>query len=142
MAKPVSTIPASRLAAYERLVATKPAVERKGATMPYTSQNGHMFSFLTGDGGLVLRLPAAERAAFIDKYKTRLHVAHGRVMQEFVEVPDALFDKLAALQPYFALSCRYVRALPAKPAAKRTAAKPAVTRTGASKTRKTVAKRR
>lgn len=35
---------------YERLVATIPGVERKGRTLPYTSLNGHMFSFL-GEGG-------------------------------------------------------------------------------------------
>ena len=34
------------LASYEALVATGPGVERKGKTMPYTSVNGHMFSFL------------------------------------------------------------------------------------------------
>jgi hypothetical protein len=27
---------------YEKLIATNPKVERKGATMPYTSVNGHM----------------------------------------------------------------------------------------------------
>ena len=37
---------------YEHLVATQPAVERKGATMPYTSVNGHMFSFLTKEGSV------------------------------------------------------------------------------------------
>ena len=48
MAKaPASTIPADRLASYERLISTLPGVDRKGATMPYTAVNGHMFSFLT-----------------------------------------------------------------------------------------------
>ena len=51
------------LALYERLVATNPEVERKGATMPYTSVNGHMFSFLGKDGGVALRLPAEELSA-------------------------------------------------------------------------------
>src|SRR4051812_48066527 len=101
MAKAASEIPADRLAAYGRLVATNPKVERKGATMPYTSRNGHMFSFLTRTGSLVLRLSAADREAFLKQYGTTLHTAHGRLMQEFVEVPDALLAKLAELQPYF-----------------------------------------
>ena len=46
---------------YEELVATRPGLERKGKTMPYTSVNGHMFSFLTSEGTLALRLPQAER---------------------------------------------------------------------------------
>ena len=34
-----STIPAARLEAYDRLIATRPGVERKGATIPYTSSS-------------------------------------------------------------------------------------------------------
>jgi hypothetical protein len=39
MAKAVSPVPTVSLQAYERLVTTNPHVERKGATMPYTSHN-------------------------------------------------------------------------------------------------------
>jgi len=46
---------------FERLVAANPEVERKGATMPYTSVNGHMFSLLTKDSGVALRLPDGDR---------------------------------------------------------------------------------
>jgi hypothetical protein len=35
--------------------------------MPYTSLNGHMFSFLTETGTMALRLPAGEREAFLKK---------------------------------------------------------------------------
>src|SRR6266436_6485847 len=52
---------AASLALYEKLVATNPKVERKGATMPYTSLNGHMFSLLTRDGWLGDQTP--ERCA-------------------------------------------------------------------------------
>ncbi len=50
-------VPAEKLALYEKLVAANPNVERKGATMPYTSLNGHMFSFLTETGTVAIRLP-------------------------------------------------------------------------------------
>src|SRR5687768_14140225 len=69
--------PADKLALYEKLVATQPGVERKGASMPYTSVNGHMFSFLTKEGKLALRLPAEERDAFLKRYKARLCEQHG-----------------------------------------------------------------
>ncbi len=69
MSKRASGIPAGRLELYEKLVATQPSVERKGAAMPYTSLNGHMFSFLTETGRLALRLPAEERRAFLKKYR-------------------------------------------------------------------------
>jgi hypothetical protein len=40
---------------YDQLIATQPDMQRKGATMPYTSLNGHMFSFLTADRHLAAR---------------------------------------------------------------------------------------
>jgi hypothetical protein len=63
------TISADKLAWYDKLVATHPSLQRKGAAMPYTSVGGHMFSFLTPEGKLALRLPAAAREAFLKKYR-------------------------------------------------------------------------
>ena len=57
---------ARSLQLYERLVSTNPNVERKGASMPYTSLNGHMFSLLTKEGKLVLRLPLSPTFWFRD----------------------------------------------------------------------------
>jgi hypothetical protein len=41
-----------KLELYEKLIATNPSVERKGATVPYTSVNGNMFSYLSKEGKL------------------------------------------------------------------------------------------
>jgi hypothetical protein len=82
--------------------------------MPYTSVNGHMFSFLTTDGALALRLPAPQREDFLRTYDTRLCEQHGRVMKEYVEVPDALLARTAELQPFFELSYAYVSGLKPK----------------------------
>jgi hypothetical protein len=62
-------------------------------TVPYTSCNGHMFSYLSKEGALNLRLPAAERQSFLKKYKTRLCEAYGVVQPEYVVVPDSLLEK-------------------------------------------------
>jgi hypothetical protein len=51
-----------------------------------------MFSYLSKDGKLALRLPAGEREAFLKKYQARLCDAYGRVQVEYVEVPDALLS--------------------------------------------------
>ena len=61
MTKPKPHAPAEKVALYEKLVATNPKVERKGAANPYTSLNGHMFSQLLPSGRVSLRLPADER---------------------------------------------------------------------------------
>ncbi|HJZ97021.1 MAG TPA: hypothetical protein VKE70_10985 [Candidatus Solibacter sp.] len=107
-------MPTSKLELYEKLVATNPKVERKGATVPYTSLNGHMFSYLSKQGKLALRLPAPEREAFLKKYKTKLCEAYGVVQPEYVEIPDALLAKTAELKKYFDASYAYVGALKPK----------------------------
>src|SRR5258706_11412548 len=93
-----SVAPADKLELYEKLVATNPKVERKGATVPYTSLNGHMFSYLSKEGQLALRLPDGEREAFLKKYKTKLCQAYGIVQPEHVVVPDALLASTRELQ--------------------------------------------
>jgi hypothetical protein len=100
---------------YDRLIASQPDRQRKGATMPYTSLNGNMFSFLTPDGQLALRLPRPEREAFMAKYQTGLCEQHGKVMKEYVEVPDRLLHDVDELAPYFKASYSYVSSLKPKP---------------------------
>lgn len=119
MGKTAPTARADVLELYERLVATNPRVERKGATMPYTSMNGHMFSFVTKPGTLALRLPAEERDVFLKKYKTKLCEQQGTVLQEYVEVPDSLLKKTQELKKYFDLSHAYVASLKPKPTKKK-----------------------
>jgi hypothetical protein len=110
--------PPDKLALYEKLVATNPKVERKGAANPYTSLNGHMFSYLNETGSLALRLPAEEREKFLKKYKTTLFEAYGAVMKEYVTVPAALLENTKQLQNYFDLSYQYVQSLKPKPGKK------------------------
>ena len=124
MAKKTSdSPPAAKLELYEKLVATNPEIERKGAKMPYTSMNGQMFSFLTEDGTVALRLSEEDREAFIKKYKSKLCERHGTVMKEYVVVPATLLKKTSELKKYFAQSIDYVSSLKAKPTTRKKAAK-------------------
>jgi hypothetical protein len=97
-------VPTETLALYEKLVATNPEVERKGATVPYTSVNGTMFSFLTANGILALRLPPAQLDPFFKKFNTTHPVAYGKVMKDWAAVPDSLLASTAVLKKYFDLS--------------------------------------
>jgi hypothetical protein len=119
MAKSAGAAPSDKLALYEKLVATNPTVERKGATVPYTSLNGHMFSYLSKEGKLALRLPAPEREAFLKKYKAKLCSAYGVVQPEYVEVPDSLLASTRELKKFFDCSYAYVGSLKPKPTAKK-----------------------
>ena len=120
MAKPAAGAPPpDKLALYEKLVATNPKVERKGDTVPYTSLNGHMFSYLSKEGKLALRLPPEEREAFLKKYKAKLSEAYGRVQPEYVEVPDSLLSSTRELKKFFDASYEYAASLKPKPTTKK-----------------------
>lgn len=102
-------------------MATNPGLERKGATVPYTSVNGHMFSYLSKEGKLMLRLPEGDREAFLKKFKARLCEAYGKVQPEYVEVPDSLLAKTKELKPFFERSYEYVGSLKPKPTTRKKA---------------------
>jgi hypothetical protein len=118
MAKPKHNIPPDKVALYEKLIATNPKIQLKGAANPYTSLNGHMFTLLNPVGTLALRLPKEAREAFLTKYKTGLFEAYGHVMPEFVAVPDSLLKKTSELQEHLDVSFNYVASLKPKPTAK------------------------
>lgn len=108
-----------KLQLYEALVATNPMVERKGATVPYTSMNGNMFSYVSKEGKVAIRLAPKEREAFLKKYKAKLCQAYGVVQPEYVEVPDELLAKTVELKHFFEASYEYVRSLKPKPTTKK-----------------------
>ena len=112
-------IPADKQALYDKLLAASPKIERKGAANPYTSLNGHMFTYLNPSGTLALRLPEEERKQFLKKYKTTLFKAYGSVMKEYVTVPDSLLRDTKTLRNYLDLSYAYIKTLKANPGKKK-----------------------
>lgn len=112
--KPFQIIPPDKSVLYDLLIASNPAIERKGATLPYTSVNGNMFTFLSIVGELSIRLSETDREVFIKKYKSKPSIQHGVVMKEYVLVPEALFNKTKELIPWFNKSFEYVSVLKSK----------------------------
>ena len=110
--------PVERVALYDKLIATRPEIERKGDANPYTSLNGNMFTLLH-QGKLAIRLSEDEREKFLKKYKTYLFEAYGTVMKEYVAVPDSLLEKTRELTKYLDLSYEYAKTLKAKPTTKK-----------------------
>jgi len=111
--------PPEKVTLYDKLIASNPEIECKGAGMPYTSYNGNMFSYLGKSGQMALRLPEDEREKFIKKYKTKLHKAYGIIQKEYVTVPDSLLKKTSELKKYLDTSFEYVKTLKAKPTSKK-----------------------
>jgi len=104
---------------YDNLVASYPVALRKGDTMPYTSLNGHMYSYFTKDDFMALRLPEPERIKFMEKYKTTLVQQYGIIQKEYVVVPDNLLHNIDELKPYFITSYQYISMLKPKPGKKK-----------------------
>lgn len=104
---------------YDLLIESNPKFDRKGKTMPYTSVNGHMFSFLSKDGKMGLRLSINDREDFIQTFDTQLMEQHGRIMKEYVSVPDTLLNDVEKLSKYLEKSFNYTAALKPKPMKKK-----------------------
>jgi len=118
MATPKKKTASANEVLYDELIATIPAIQRKGAANPYTSLNGNMFTLLH-QSRLAIRLPENAREAFLQKYKTTLFEAYGTVMPEYVAVPDALLKNAKQLQKYLAISYEYAKTLKPKPTKKK-----------------------
>ncbi|MCP5025318.1 MAG: TfoX/Sxy family protein [Actinomycetia bacterium] len=116
MAKPAYQGPEDALELYEAVVAGNAAVDRKGAKNPYTSRNGHMFSFLAADGMMALRLPEERQEAFCAAYESGPVEQHGRTMNGYVSIPAPLLANTAELQPWFDESHDWIGTLKPKPA--------------------------
>ena len=102
------------IALYDKLIATHPAIDRKGAANPYPAINGNMFTMLSPSGVLALRLPEDERDKFIAKHKTKLFEAYGAVMKEYAAVPEALLANTKVMEKYLAISFEYAKTLKPK----------------------------
>ena len=111
--------PEELLALYDKLIATIPDLQRKGKANPYTSKNGHMFSFLDKEGKLSIRLSKEEQELFLKKYNAELSIQYGSVMRGYVVVPDDMMDKFKTLSKYFGMSYDFVSSLKPKPTKKK-----------------------
>lgn len=119
MAKAKITIPEDILNNYDKLIAMVPEIVRRGATCPYTSLNGNMFTSLTKDGRLGIRLSKEDMNEFIENYNAILFVSYGATMKGYVEVPNDLLERTEELLPYLEKSFEHAKTLKAKATTKK-----------------------
>lgn len=106
--------PAESLERYDAVVAAAPGLERTGAKTPYTSRNGHMFSFLDAAGVMALRLAEDKGAEFRAAYESGPVEQHGRVMKGYVAVPTSLLADIDELRPWLEASHAWIGTLKPK----------------------------
>ena len=111
--------PAEALDQYLAVVdASDSGAEVKGAKNPYTSRNGHMFSFLAPEGEVALRLSDELGEQFQSEYESGPVMSYGSVMRGYVSVPAELLADAAALATWFDRSWEWIGSLPPKPTKK------------------------
>ena len=107
--------PSEALDRYRAIVEASSAdTEVKGAKNPYTSRNGHMFSFLDRGGTMALRLSDDLREEFGTSYSTEPVMQYGSVMRGYVAIPDELFDDVEELANWFDRSHDWIGTLDPK----------------------------
>lgn len=108
-----------KLVAYEALIEAVPDIELKGKKTRYTSMNGNMFSFLSPEGQLAVRLPRDERADFLARFPDATVVQYDTLMKDYIEVPEALIENERALRELFDRSVANALVLRPKPTKRR-----------------------
>ena len=90
----------------------------KGAKNPYTARNGHMFSFLDGDGTMALRLSDDLQDDFLAQYDSGPVVQYGSVMRGYLSVPADLLSRTDELRDWLDKSYDWIGTLEPKPTKK------------------------
>lgn len=103
--------------------------EVKGAKNPYTSRNGHMFSFLDADGQMALQLSPELEAEFRSGFESGPVIQYDRTMNGYSSVPGDLLADTEALQGWYDRSWEWIGTLKPKPTKKVAAKKSAAEKT-------------
>lgn len=103
-----------QLGLYDALVDKTQRFSRKGKSVPHTSANGYMFSFINKEGQFGIRLSKASQELFKAKYESDIFLSHGSVMKDYVLVPNSLLRNSDELLPYLEESFDFVMSLPSK----------------------------
>lgn len=107
--------PAEALTRYAAVVAASGAdTIVKGAKNPYTSRNGHMFSFLGPDGTMALRMSEDDREEFLASFESGPVIQYGSVMRGYVSIPAELLEKTDELRSWFDKSHDWIGTLEPK----------------------------
>jgi len=99
---------------YDEIVAKCSDIERKGKSMPYTSDNGHMFSLINKDGELGFRFSKEVQEQYFKEWGSSYLMSHGAKMKGYVQIPTTMFSDLDKLAKYLKESHAYVMSLPKK----------------------------
>ena len=117
--------PAEALEQYLAVVEASGNGEVKGAKNPYTSRNGHMFSFLAPDGVLALHLSTELEEEFRSSHDSGPIEQYGKTMRGYSTVPAELLADAETCARWYDRAWEWIGTLEPKPTTKPAARKPA-----------------
>ena len=108
--------PPDALAAYTAAIeGSESGAEVKGAKNPYTSRNGHMFSFLDADGTMAIRLSDELTEEFRATYDSGDVIQYGATMRGYSSVPDDLITDTRQIGGWIDRAWDWIGSLEPKP---------------------------
>ncbi len=110
--------PSAAFESYKAMVERSGNGEVKGAKNPYTSRNGHMFTFLDGEGTMAIQLSGELEAEFRSRYQSNPVIQYGRTMNGYSSVPPELLDDTEALREWYDRAWEWIGSLKPKPTKK------------------------
>ena len=103
-----------QLKKYDALVSQTPEIERKGKSGPYTSSQGHMFSFLNKDGDFGMRFSKPVQEKYMAEWNSDYLRSHGAKLNGYVMIPDSMWDDTEKMIGLMRESLAYVNSLEPK----------------------------
>lgn len=95
-------------------------VQRKGKKNPYTSHNGHMFTFFdTKENYMAVRLDKAQQEAYFEATGTSHVIQYNSVMRGYIRLTDDIFNDYSKVEDWLNKSFDYICSLEPKPTKKK-----------------------
>ncbi len=110
--------PLEALELYRAVVEASGNGEVRGAKNPYTSRNGHMFSFLDPEGTMALRLSDELEREFRSLHRSGPIVQYGRTMRGYSTVDAELLHDTETLRAWYDRVWDWIGTLEPKPTKK------------------------
>lgn len=90
-------------------------VERKGKNNPYTSHNGHMFSFIDKkEKYMAVRLDKQQQEAYFEATGTSYVIQYNSKMNGYICLTDEIFNDFNQVKDWLDKSFEFVCSLPPK----------------------------
>ncbi len=103
-----------KLKRYDELIAQCDRFKRKGKTVPYTSENGHMFSLFNKANEVGIRFSKEVQNKYIEEFNSSLYHSHNAVMKGYILIPERLLVDDKLIVQLLNESYDYVMSLPSK----------------------------